>query len=381
MKILYDLSVTQRDSSFARHGGGIYGEIVFRRIVERKLPVVCFLSSKKVLDDEIEKIVKEKNIVCFDIEERPLSQIVKDEKVTRIFSALPYALRSFHGCEVIGTVHGLRPLEQPFDKFRFRYCVSRKEIREVIKFAAKLFVPKLGFGHDKKIYEGYLANPDFKIVTVSNHSAKSFDIFFPEIKDKDIRVFNSPSTTVINIEETKYKEKYFLIVSANRWLKNSLRAVMAFDRLFSNGYLDGYKVKIAGTRGKNYHYNFRNPDRFEKLGYVSDRELQQLYHDAYGFVYPSLNEGFGYPPIEAMHYGIPVIASPFASIPEVCGDAVLYANPLSVEEIMNRILLLMDQSVHDALSAKSFERYKFVTEKQNRDLDGLIDYIYDIRKE
>ena len=116
------------------------------------------------------------------------------------------------------------------------------------------------------------------------------------------------------------------------------------------------------------------------LGYVDDYDLQQLYHDAYCFIYPSLNEGFGYPPLEAMHYGVPVIASSFSSIPEVCGDAVLYTNPFSIEEIMNRILMMTDTNIHNKLKNKSLSQYKMITKKQKEDLDKLIDYIYDGEK-
>jgi glycosyltransferase involved in cell wall biosynthesis len=374
--ILFDLSITQPSQSYARHGGGVYGEIVFKRIIERRLPVSCFYNSKKYLNDDIKNLLKINRIPLFDIEKRSLEQIVKEEKISRIYSALPHALRNFEKCEVYGTVHGLRPLELPTDSFYFRYHLSWK-YRSLIKFVSKILFPKIGYGHERKIFEDYFKNDNFNIITVSNHSAYSIKTFFPETKNKEIKVFYSPSTTSIEINKTVHEEKFFLLVSANRWEKNCLRAVMALDRLFSNGYLKDYKVKITGTKGKTFRYNFNNPNSFEMLGYVDDHELQQLYHDAYCFIYPSLNEGFGYPPLEAMHYGIPVIASSFTSISEVCGDAVLYTNPFSIEEIMNRILMVTDENVHNKLKNKSLNRYKFITQKQNEDLDKLIDYIYE----
>ena len=107
-------------------------------------------------------------------------------------------------------------------------------------------------------------------------------------------------------------------------------------------------------------------------------ELEQLYHDAYCLVYPSLNEGFGYPPIEAMHYGIPVLASPFTSITEVCGDAVIYFNPFSIEELMGRLLYIASSESRNLYSQKSLRQYEIIYEKQTNDLSALVDYIYQL---
>jgi glycosyltransferase involved in cell wall biosynthesis len=76
-------------------------------------------------------------------------------------------------------------------------------------------------------------------------------------------------------------------------------------------------------------------------GAIGDAELRALYENALALVFPSLYEGFGLPPLEAMACGCPVLCSDAASLPEVCGDAVLYFDPLSTEQIsasMNRLL-------------------------------------------
>ena len=70
------------------------------------------------------------------------------------------------------------------------------------------------------------------------------------------------------------------------------------------------------------------------------------------------------------------IASPFSSIPEVCGGAVLYTNPYSVEEIMARLLQISELEEHEKYSKMAYERYLEVKEKQQADLLGLINYIY-----
>jgi glycosyltransferase involved in cell wall biosynthesis len=69
------------------------------------------------------------------------------------------------------------------------------------------------------------------------------------------------------------------------------------------------------------------PDAMKWLGFVPDEEINVLYRHAQGFIFPSLYEGFGLPPLEAMANGCPVLAADAASIPEVCGDAALYFDP------------------------------------------------------
>ncbi|HEX6924112.1 MAG TPA: glycosyltransferase family 1 protein [Longimicrobiaceae bacterium] len=82
-------------------------------------------------------------------------------------------------------------------------------------------------------------------------------------------------------------------------------------------------------------------DRTRFLGFVTDEELAALYAGAEAFVFPSLYEGFGIPPLEAMACGCPVIVAERASLPEVCGDAALYVDPERMDDIaaaMGRIL-------------------------------------------
>jgi glycosyltransferase involved in cell wall biosynthesis len=140
--------------------------------------------------------------------------------------------------------------------------------------------------------------------------------------------------------------------------------------------MKGVKAVVTGCSAENFHYKIQNPDSFKFYGYVEERVLEDLYANAFVFVYPSLNEGFGYPPLEAMRYGIPVIASPFSSISEVLEEAALYFNPFSVEEIMSRMLLMMDEQRYQQYAAKGRKKFEQISSRQKEDLDALIDYLY-----
>ena len=84
----------------------------------------------------------------------------------------------------------------------------------------------------------------------------------------------------------------------------------------------------------------RAGDRVQITGYLSDVELANLYRRASIFAFPSLDEGFGIPVLEAMSHGVPVIASKTSALPEVCGDAAILVDPSSTHEIggeLNRL--------------------------------------------
>jgi glycosyltransferase involved in cell wall biosynthesis len=80
------------------------------------------------------------------------------------------------------------------------------------------------------------------------------------------------------------------------------------------------------------------------LGYISDQELITLYKNALVFLYPSLYEGFGLPPLEAMTIGCPVIVSNRASLPEVCGSAAIYCDPINPRDIAYKVNTIYNDS-------------------------------------
>jgi glycosyltransferase involved in cell wall biosynthesis len=96
--------------------------------------------------------------------------------------------------------------------------------------------------------------------------------------------------------------------------------------------------------------------------YLDVRKLAMTYNLASVFIYPSLYEGFGLPPLEAMACGCPVIASNVASIPEVCGDASYYVNPLDVQSIAEGLhKVLSDEQLRLSLIAKGMDRARLFT--------------------
>jgi len=107
--------------------------------------------------------------------------------------------------------------------------------------------------------------------------------------------------------------------------------------------------------------------------YVPDSDKPALLSGAKMFCFPSLYEGFGMPPLEAMACGTPVLTSNTSSLPEVCGDAAFYIDPLSVSEIESGIReLLHNEELRNELIEKGRQRIKqFAWDKIAEQLHGL----------
>lgn len=103
-------------------------------------------------------------------------------------------------------------------------------------------------------------------------------------------------------------------------------------------------VVVAGGRNAKVFAAHSVPPTVRCLGYVTEGELRALYEKALCLVHPSWHEGFGFPPLEAMACGCPVIASRAGALQEVCGDAALYCKPDDGEELAARIREVVDDA-------------------------------------
>ena len=404
-RLLFDLRATQPNGSGKRHGGGRYGEVIFFRMAEMGLKFGCFYDSGLWFNPDVKKVVEEKGLPLHDVAGKKVQEIIDTEGYDRIYSCL-HSLETLtvKGCKIYGTIHGLRQFETPWDSCFWMY---KNTTREKIKFILKYNLPGLWRKREEWKWRRKFVNgsKELNMVVVSEHTKYAVKSFFPEVKDWDMQVFFSPNTSLktenlelrtLRVSESRANsfelcragagstkstkndggERYFLAVSGNRWEKNNLRAIEAFDRLLSAGLIKDVRMKVTGAKTASiYKYKLQNPEAFDFLGYVSEEELEQLYAGAYLFVYPSLNEGFGYPPIEAMRYKVPVIASPLSSMAEILDQGALYFNPFLVEEIMNRMLMMMEPERHREFSERGYRQYLKISERQRRDLDGVIEYI------
>lgn len=193
-----------------------------------------------------------------------------------------------------------------------------------------------------------------KVLTVSEFSKREIQKYLKVKSDKIEVIYNSVDHCIIP-NPNSYNEygNYILCVGSVEPRKNLKNLIKAFSRA---SIPSDFKLVIVG--GKNKLFNSLSLDneadsellsRVVFTGYVSDEKLSCLYQHAKVFVYPSLYEGFGIPPLEAMFYGCPTIVSNTSSLPEVCRDMSTYIDPTNASDIteaitkqLSRIDLSMD---------------------------------------
>ncbi|MGD0363297.1 MAG: glycosyltransferase family 1 protein [Bryobacteraceae bacterium] len=159
------------------------------------------------------------------------------------------------------------------------------------------------------------------------------------------------------------REKIILHVGAIQHRKNIARLVEAFERVDRD-----WQLVLAGSSGFGAAgilagiAQSPSRERIRILGYVSPAELANWYARAMLFAFPSLDEGFGMPVLEAMASGVPVLASNRSAIPEVAGDAAWLVDPEQTEEMANALVALTGDPARRAdLSARGLERAHIFT--------------------
>lgn len=213
-----------------------------------------------------------------------------------------------------------------------------------------------------------------QIITVSEFSKKDL-METLKIKSEKIIVtllspFENHAFTDTDLTK-KYNitKPYWLYVGVAYPHKN-LEALLSAWEIFYKQYSCNYQLVLAGN--KNYFY-----ERLEKIikekniknviltDFVPDTELPNLYKKAALYVFPSLYEGFGLPPLEAMQYNLPVISSERTCLPEILGDAALYFDPTSPDEIAQTAhLVLSDKNTSEKLQKngqKILQKYSWKT--------------------
>jgi len=149
--------------------------------------------------------------------------------------------------------------------------------------------------------------------------------------------------------------------------KNFRRLVRAYA-MTQGQIANEIRLVIAGAKGWMYDGIFRSVeelglrDAVRFPGYVADDDLPALYSMADLFVFPSLYEGFGMPPLEAMACGTPVVTSNASSLPEVVGDAALVVDPLDVAALADAMgHLLTDRDLRENMARRGVEQARLFT--------------------
>lgn len=205
------------------------------------------------------------------------------------------------------------------------------------------------------------------VLCVSEFTASETEKYLQVEKSRIVVTYPPVRDGIVSEDADKVSGRsYFLAVGNVKKHKNLPRLIAAFNSIRA---LVPHDLVIVGARE-----GFRNSEteldidvlqrdeRIRFTGYITDEDLKSHYRNAVALVFPSYYEGFGYPLVEAMAQGCPIACSNVASLPEVAGDAAVFFDPFSVEEIAHVILRISsDEATRNALILRGKQRvHRFV---------------------
>ena len=260
------------------------------------------------------------------------------------------------GLQKVITVHDLSFLRYPqFFSGRKNFWHRALAVKNVLRDADAIVAVSENTKND--IIELTGVSPEkVRVIYSGNNIAKSE---WPEEKVKNL------------LDKHKISGPFILYVGNIEPRKNIAGLIKAYEilRRESESAAEGYNIKddtklvLAGASGwknkKIYAAWQASPykDDIKFLGYIDDEEKGMLYSRASAFAYPSYYEGFGFPPLEAMTYGVPVVCSNVSSMPEIVAEAGIMINPHQPHEIAAAIkLALTDNALRERLIAAGYER-------------------------
>ncbi|MBR6727945.1 MAG: glycosyltransferase [Clostridia bacterium] len=395
MKILYDLSASQPQGAMKINGGGGYAVILFRKTVEMAGAdrVEAVFNAQNPDNEEMAAFCREQSIPVHHFDSiEAFGRLIDRKRFSTL--VLPVCYPEYHGLQVdpsvriFSVIHDLCHIYA--GKLNIKYGEYPKsdglnwlrKIRNSLR--AKRDRRNFLAWHNKVIR----LNDNQTVVTVTYYSKCAMLHHLNFRSPDDVKVFYSPFKRFCADVEggdailQKYglqEGKYFMLSSTCRNTKNNAIAMFVLDRMFSDPkyteMLKDYKVIALGTDELFLRYfdrKLRNRDRFVFENYVEMNALSALYHGAHLFLFPSLLEGFGLPPLEAMQCGTVPACSTAMSIPEVCGDAAIFFDPRDEESISLAVLKSFDSDLMATLQAAGEKRSRALLERGDRDLADLV---------
>jgi glycosyltransferase involved in cell wall biosynthesis len=270
-----------------------------------------------------------------------LPALLRRERASVFHSTIPEGMLA-PACPQVITVHDLLPLRFPESSPRLRHYY-----RHVL--------PRLIRASEAVIVSSEATRADVR--ELCDASGTPVHVVYPGY---DERTFRRPSTERVDVVKRRFGlDEYVLAVGEVRPYKNIPRLVQAISQVRPRGLT----LAIAGASTPTdaalsaSNGSPGEPRTVRFLGRPDDDTLAALYAGAEALVFPSLYEGFGIPPLEAMACGCPVVASRAGPMPEVCGNAAEYVEPTDVESIAAGIeRVVNDAQLRDAMRSRGLSR-------------------------
>lgn len=326
------------------------------------------------------QIASEYHIELVDIAQAPLREIISAHNIDVFFIAIGqfyarYDLTGIH-CKTIMFIHDIFDIENTDTAIDLTlYDAAKETMLTQLKRILNLYSGRWQ-RHAKTCYDRIMPlyqAPSTVAYTVSDYTRNAIRYYFPKMT-KEIRVCHSPIREMVRHDEIEHDalrtlissgKPYLLMIAANRKYKNPKTVVKVFRRL-ADEHPDLHLLTLK--YGKSVH------PRHIDIPFLSDSDLQNAYKSAKALVFASFFEGFGYPPVEAMRYGTPTIASNVTSIPEILGEAAIYFSPLYPADLYRAVDLLLQHPEQKKDEMK--RQLSRLREREETDMQQLLKEIF-----
>jgi len=318
-------------------------------VLQEDLPLFAFVKNKMRLVPVPESFRPPvKNILWH---QRALPQLARDLELEVLHVPSYRRMLWPRPCPLVATIHDLAPFRVPKKYSASRMFYGRVVARRLAHRQDSIIAISENTAHDVR---QFFDVPLEKLHVI--HNGLEHSRFFPGSREQ---------AQAEMAERHQLHKPFFLYVARLEHPgKNHVRLISAFNQ-FKSATRSDWQLVFGGSdwhgaeaiHAAAKQSPFASDIRF--LGFVRDEDLPNLYRAADAFVYPSLYEGFGMPPIEAMACGCPVICSTNGSLGEVVGDAAAIVDPQDINSIAKQLgLLASDENLRERLRQAGFARAK-----------------------
>lgn len=254
-------------------------------------------------------------------------------------------------CALVATIHDLAPFRLPKKYDLLRMFYGRVVVRQLAHRQHEIVAVSRDTAND---IERFFRVPASRLTVA--HNGLDHDRFTPE---------GRAEAAAVVAQQHGIRSPFFLYVARiEHPAKNHARLIAAFNR-FKTATPSPWQLVLAGSdwHGAEVVHDLVRRSPFAQdirmLGFVSDADIPRWYRAATVFVYPSLFEGFGLPPLEAMACGCPVLASRLGAVGEVCGHAAALLDPENIDDIATQLArLASDANLRERLRVAGLARVR-----------------------
>lgn len=371
-----------------QYAGGVGGAASFTKVVsdnviknKKQDNIYAIFDSRLSVGKQYnyKEYSKENNIILLDRAHNKIGSLIDKYQINTWFISIAQFYEdtdlSDINCKIIMFIHDIFDVERNDNKIDLM-LLAREDISVAEKTKRIISLISGRWKHRaKKKYNNILKLYTAKNTisyTVSEYSREAIYYYFNI--QKNIRICYSPRKEVYMEDSICNNTLKSLIESHTPYLlflggKREYKNINVLLKILPNLIRDFPQLKLLTLNYKNsnngYHIN---------IDFLSDSDLEYAYKNASALIFASFFEGFGYPPIEAMKYKTPIIASNVTSIPEILKDSVFYFSPFYPVDLYKSIKYALNSK--DVLIKKMENRLVEIKKQQEKDLNLLINEIY-----